>query len=176
MKGICKVRINVIQKLIKMIRNNLTLENLDTSKVKSLSNVWLFVTLWTVAYQAPPSMGFSRQEYWSGLPFPSPGDLHWSGLPFPSPGDLPDPGIKPGFPTLEADPLTSESPGKPDTSKQRNNKYNSENVLRWWKNTIQVFQQTGTNTNHKCVRVFRVINANCCLTSKYEAMVRYEII
>ena len=176
MKGICKVRINVIQKLIKMIRNNLTLENLDTSKVKSLSNVWLFATLWTVAYQAPPSMGFSRQEYWSGLPFPSPGDLHWSGLPFPSPGDLPDPGIKPGFPTLEADPLTSEPPGKPDTSKQRNNKYNSENVLCWWKNTIQVFQQTGINNNHKCVRVFRVINANCCLTSKYEAMVRYEII
>ena len=43
--------------------------------VKSLSRVRLFVTLWTVAYQASPSMGFSRQEYWSGLPFPSPGDL-----------------------------------------------------------------------------------------------------
>ena len=41
-------------------------------KVKSLSRVWLFVTPWTAAYQAPPSMGFSRQEYWSGLPFPSP--------------------------------------------------------------------------------------------------------
>ena len=51
-------------------------------KVKSLSHVWLSVTPWTVAYQAPPSMGFSRQEYWSGLQFPSP-------------GDLPDPGIKP---------------------------------------------------------------------------------
>ena len=44
-------------------------------KVKSISRVGLFVTPWTVAYQAPPSMGFSRQEYWSGLPFPSPGDL-----------------------------------------------------------------------------------------------------
>ena len=44
-------------------------------KVKSLSGVCLFVIPWTVAYQAPPSMGFSRQEYWSGLPFPSPGDL-----------------------------------------------------------------------------------------------------
>ena len=44
-------------------------------KVKSLSHVQLFVTPWTVAYQAPPSMGFSRQEYWSGLPFPTPGDL-----------------------------------------------------------------------------------------------------
>ena len=44
-------------------------------KVKSLSRVRLFATLWTVAYQAPLSMGFSRQYYWSGLPFPSPGDL-----------------------------------------------------------------------------------------------------
>ena len=64
-------------------------------KVKSLSRVRLFGTPWTVAYQAPPSMGFSRQEYWSGLPFPSP-------------GDLPDPGIEPGSPALEADALTSE--------------------------------------------------------------------
>ena len=44
-------------------------------KVKSFSRVRLFVTPWTVAYQAPQSMEFSRQEYWSGLPFPSPGDL-----------------------------------------------------------------------------------------------------
>ena len=51
--------------------------------MKSLSRVRLFATLWTEAYQAPLSMGFSRQEYWSGLPFPSP-------------GDLPDPGIEPG--------------------------------------------------------------------------------
>ena len=72
------------------------------SKVKSLSRVRLFATLWTVAYQASPSMGFSRQEYWSGLPFPSP-------------GDLPDPGIEPGSPTLEADALNSEPPGKPCT-------------------------------------------------------------
>ena len=55
---------------------------------------------WTVAHQAPPSMGFSRQEYWSGLPFPSP-------------GDLPDPGIEPRSPTLQADALTSAPPGKP---------------------------------------------------------------
>ena len=68
-------------------------------KVKSLSRVRLFATPWTVAYQAPPSMGFSRQEYWSGLPFPSP-------------GDLPDPGIEPRSPALEADALTSEPPGK----------------------------------------------------------------
>ena len=45
------------------------------SKVKSLSRVELFATPWIVACQAPPSMGFSRQDYWSGLPFPSPGDL-----------------------------------------------------------------------------------------------------
>ena len=68
-------------------------------KVKLLSRVRLFATLWTVAYQASPSMGFSRQEYWSGLPFPSP-------------GDLPDPGMEPGSPALEADTLTSEPPGK----------------------------------------------------------------
>ena len=64
-------------------------------KVKSLSRFWLFATPWTVAHQAPPSMGFSRQEYWSGLPFPSP-------------GDLPDPGIEPGSPTLQADSLPTE--------------------------------------------------------------------
>ena len=69
-------------------------------KVKSLSHVRLFATPWTVTYQVPPSMGFSRQEYWSGLPFPSP-------------GDLPDPGIEPRSPALEADALTSEPPGKP---------------------------------------------------------------
>ena len=68
--------------------------------MKSLSHVQLFATPWTVAYQAPPSMGFSRQEYWSGLPFPPP-------------GDLPDPGIKPGSPAFQADTLTSEPQGKP---------------------------------------------------------------
>ena len=71
--------------------------------VKSLSRVRLFATPWTVAYEAPQSMGFSRHEYWSGLPFPSP-------------GDLPNPGIEPGSPALEADALTSEPPGKPDDS------------------------------------------------------------
>ena len=53
----------------------------ERKKVKSLNRVRLFVTPWTVAYQASPSMGFSRQEYWSGLPFPSPKDLPNSGLP-----------------------------------------------------------------------------------------------
>ena len=49
-------------------------------EAKSLSRVQLFATPWTVACQAPLSMGFSRQEYWNGLPFPSPGDLHNSGI------------------------------------------------------------------------------------------------
>ena len=60
-------------------------------------------TPWTVAHQAPPSMEFSRQEYWSGLPFPSPGDLS-------------DPGIKPGSPALQGDSLPSELLGKPKGS------------------------------------------------------------
>ena len=68
-------------------------------KVKSLRHVRLFVTPWTVAYQAPLSM----QEYWSGFLFPSP-------------GDLPDPQIELRFPALEADALTSEPPGKPRRS------------------------------------------------------------
>ena len=67
-------------------------------KVKLLSLVPLFGIPWTVVYQASLSMGFSRQEYWSGLPFLSP-------------GDLPNPGIKPRSPTLQADVLPSEPPG-----------------------------------------------------------------
>ena len=58
------------------------------------------MTPWIVAYQAPLSMGFSRQEYWSGLLFPSP-------------GDLPDLGIEPGPPIVQADALPSEPPGSP---------------------------------------------------------------
>ena len=71
-------------------------------KVKLLSRVRLFATLWTVAYQAPLSMGFSRQEYWSGLPCPVP-------------GDLPYPGIKPmspGSPVFQAGSLPTEAPTK----------------------------------------------------------------
>ena len=68
--------------------------------MKSLSRVRLFEIPWTVAYQVSLPMGFSRQEYVSGLPFHSP-------------GDLPDPGIEPRSPTLQADALPSEPPGKP---------------------------------------------------------------
>ena len=59
-------------------------------KVKSLSHVRLFVTPWTAALKAPLSVGFPRQEYWHGLPFPSP-------------GDLPDPGMEPGSPASQVD-------------------------------------------------------------------------
>ena len=83
-------------------------------KVKLFSRVRLFATPWTVVYQAPPSMGFSREEYWSGLPFPSP-------------VDLPDPGIEPESPVLQADALTSEPPGKPHTHLEPNPKH----LLRW---------------------------------------------
>ena len=77
----------------------------NVGNVKSLSRVRLFVTPWTVTYQDPLSMGFSRQE-------------HWSGLPFPSPGDPPNPVIEPGSPALQADTLPFEAPGKPNVGKQ----------------------------------------------------------
>ena len=69
-------------------------------KCSLLSHVRLLATPWTVAHQASLSMEFSRQEYWSGLPFPSP-------------GDLPDPGMGPGSPTMQAVSLLSKTPGKP---------------------------------------------------------------
>ena len=82
---------------------------MQRKKVKPFSRVWLFATPWTVACQDPPSFGSSRQEYWSGLPFPSP----WH---------LPDPGIGPRSPALQADALLSK-PLKmqtaPDTGRQR---------------------------------------------------------
>ena len=65
-----------------------------------LSCVWIFTTLWTVAHPAPVSVGVSRQEYWSGFPFPSP-------------GDLPNPGTELGSPALQADSLLSKPPEKP---------------------------------------------------------------
>ena len=65
---------------------------LSTAQLCLLSHVWLFAAPWTAALKDPLSMGFPRQEYWSGLPFPSP-------------GDLPDPGIKPMSPALQVDSL-----------------------------------------------------------------------
>ena len=72
----------------------------ERKKVMSFSHVWLFETPWAVACLALPTMGFSRQEYLNGLPFPSP-------------GVFPFPGIEPGSATPQADCLLSEPPGKP---------------------------------------------------------------
>ena len=76
-----------------------------------LSCVQFFAIPWTVASQAPPSMEFSRQEYWSGLLFPSP-------------GDLPNPGFEPGSPTLQADTLPSE----PERERERENQNGSLSI------------------------------------------------
>ena len=78
--------------------------------VQSLSRVRLFATPCTAACQAPLPVGFPRQEYWSGLPFPDP----------------PDPGIEPGSPALQADSLPSEISGKPIRKSQ------GDNISRTW--------------------------------------------
>ena len=96
-------------------------------KVISLSLLRLFATPWTVACQAPPSMGFSRQECWCGLPFPSP-------------GDLPNPGIEPESSALQADALPWEPSGKPSliiTKKCPNSHEGSEPHARLPKLGIQ---------------------------------------
>ena len=106
--GLVKIRLGVsfLFKFLEYFEKNwhyFSFKYLVKVKVKSLSCVQPFVTTWTVAHQAPPSMGFSRQEYWSEVPFPSP-------------GDLPDPGIEPRSSALQADVLTSEPPGKQQKS------------------------------------------------------------
>ena len=78
-----------------------------------LSPVQLFVTPWTVACQAPLSMEFFRQEYWSGLPCTSP-------------GDLPNPGIKPTSPALAGEFFTTVPPGKPNNDNKRHNFWRNE--------------------------------------------------
>ena len=83
-----------------MLKYNQMMTKMQKQEPKLLSRVQLFATPWTVAHQAPLSIEFSRQEYWSGLPF----------LP---PGDIPAPGIEPGSPALQSDTLPSELPGKP---------------------------------------------------------------
>ena len=96
-------------------------------------------TPWGLAYQAPLFMGFSRQEYWRGLPF----------LP---PGDLPDPGIEPKFPTLRADALPSEPPGKPSNTMDCYKKCHSP----WPSNLLPSLQpkyMAPLNSPHKRKRV-----------------------
>ena len=90
--------------------------NIKKVKVKSLSHVSLFGPLWTVACQAPLSVGFSRQEYWSGLPFSSP-------------KELPDPGIKLGSPALQADSFPSEPSGNPND--YTNMVFNTQYLSSW---------------------------------------------
>ena len=77
--------------------NHWSFDYVHSHVLSHFSHILLFATPWTAAHQAPLSMGFSRQEYWSGLPFPSL-------------GDLPDPGVEPGSPILQADSLLSEPP------------------------------------------------------------------
>ena len=93
-------------------------------KVKSLSRVRLFATPWTVAYQVSPSIGFSRQEYQSGLPFPSP-------------GYLPNAGIEPRSPSLHADNLPSEPPGR--CLRFRQNNYKSSLTFTGLLDTFRVY-------------------------------------
>ena len=109
-------------------------------KVKLLSRVWLFATRWTVAYQASPSMGFSRQEYCSGLPLSSP-------------VDLPDPGIKPGSPALQADALPSEPAGKPTVPLGKS--IFGDDIclwyrLWWWFHTVYLTPKSLTCINWIC--------------------------
>ena len=94
-------------------------------KVKSLSHVWLFTTPWTAAFQAPLSMGFSRQQYWSGLPLPAP-------------GDLPNPGIEPRSPALQTDALPSEPSRKPSYSRL----FSSNSAPRTERQTAQIDHST----------------------------------
>ena len=92
-------------------------------KVKSLSRVWLLAIPWTAAHQAPLSMGFSRQEYWNGVPLPSTVGSSMSmefsrkdycrGSPFPFQGDLSNTGIEPRSPACQAECLPSEPPRSP---------------------------------------------------------------
>ena len=93
---------------------------LEKVKAKLLSRARLFATPWTVAYQASQSLECSRQQYWSGLLFPSP-------------RDLPNPGIEPGSPALQADALPSKPPGK-SLEKTHTKSYNLCDIIEEEKN------------------------------------------
>ena len=93
--------------------------------VKLLSRIQLFVTLWTVAYQAPPPMGFSRQEYWSGFPFPSP-------------ENLPNPRIEPWSLILQADTLPSEPSGDELINLISDSSAFSKSSLYIWKFSVHI--------------------------------------
>ena len=103
-------------------------------KVELLSHVRLFASPWTVARQASLSMGFSRQEYWSGLPFPCT-------------GDLPDPGIEPGSATLQADSLLSE----PQGSQALEHRLNSCGTGAWCSMVCGIFPDQGLKPHLLCL-------------------------
>ena len=111
--------------------------------MKSLSRVQLIVTPWAVAHQAPLSMGFSRQEYWSGLPFPSP-------------GDLPNPGIEPRSPALQADALFSECYRG---SGRRHEDKRPRGRLRFCKPQFLLLQ----NGDQRLVSLLQLTVENCCI-------------
>ena len=108
-------------------------------KVKSFSHVQLSATPWIVAHQAPPFMIFSRQEYWSALPFPSPGDLLY-------------PGIEPRSPALQADTLPSKPPGKPPRSCQINGTIN-----RSWENVPYLKTSTDLPSNQLSAKISSLV-------------------
>ena len=101
-EGSTDPRFGILFKKFRFLQNNSFLLTQHSQSEVAQSCLTLYDPMDYIACQVPPSMGFSRQEYWSGLPFPSPGDLT-------------DPGIKPGSPALQADSLPSELPGNPTT-------------------------------------------------------------
>ena len=115
------------------------LENGQMWKCYLLNRVWLFATPWTAAHQAPLCMEFSRLEYWSGLPFASP-------------GDLPNPGIEPRSPELQADSLPSEPPREETPSTHLKNPH--YNLLKTLSPNKEAFW--GTRAQHFNIRVFRI--------------------
>ena len=130
-----------------MLLNDLYLCNLQWCKVhlkcvpicactyaQLLGRVLLFATSWTVACQAPLSMGFSRQEYWSGLSFPPP-------------KDLPNPGTKPASPALVGGYLITEPPGKPRITYWKIHKWNSMSEICF------VFTSKGRKCGDGCTKI-----------------------
>ena len=115
--------------------DSVTLFSYTVKVKKSLSHVQLFATPWTVARQPPLSMGFSRQEYWSGLPFPSP-------------GDLPDPGIEPRSPALQADALSCEPPGKWSEAESQKNWVTQDNSWPILWDLIALLEKGGVGFPH----------------------------
>ena len=106
-----------------------------------ISRVWFFATPWTVAHQAPLSMEFSRQE-------------HWSGLPFPPPGDLPDPGIEPTSllsPALAGRFITTGPPGKPSWELQRTHSL----MMKTYTITINMVQLLWSNSRQRFMEMQR---------------------